>query len=270
MRTCTVVISRSSDGDAGRRAFEDGVLRGLDGRAAVLVVPSVYWMADDHPGLSALRAVTDDIVYVSWLHPRPGYWLLRARGIEGERADETTCNCADADECPRTICTFRFDAFDVPQTCADTLLKAAGDAPAPRLREFVGDVSPRWYPVLDYALCAGCGQCDDFCLFGVFTVDGAGPPVATDPDKCKPGCPACARVCPEGAIMFPQHTGDEGIAGAPGIRLTGKPTDVEAFLARATALEADRTSGSADDTPDDERSHDDLDDLIDALDELDV
>ena len=25
------------------------------------------------------------------------------------------------------------------------------------------------------------------------------------PDNCRKGCPACSRVCPENAIIFPQH-----------------------------------------------------------------
>jgi ferredoxin len=34
-------------------------------------------------------------------------------------------------------------------------------------------------------------------------------------DNCKKGCPACSRVCPENAIIFPQHK-QPAIAGAEG------------------------------------------------------
>ena len=34
-------------------------------------------------------------------------------------------------------------------------------------------------------------------------------------DNCKKGCPACSRVCPENAIIFPQHK-TPAIAGAEG------------------------------------------------------
>jgi ferredoxin len=37
-----------------------------------------------------------------------------------------------------------------------------------------------------------------------------------EPDACKPGCPACARICPRGAILFPLYEEDEAIRGAPG------------------------------------------------------
>src|SRR4029077_7187755 len=33
-------------------------------------------------------------------------------------------------------------------------------------------------------------------------------------DQCKRGCPACSRVCPEHAIMFPDYK-TPAIAGAP-------------------------------------------------------
>ena len=59
--------------------------------------------------------------------------------------------------------------------------------------------------------CICCGKCQDFCLFGVYARDGRRV-VAAEPDRCKDGCPACARLCPEGAILFP-HYPDPVIAG---------------------------------------------------------
>jgi ferredoxin len=35
----------------------------------------------------------------------------------------------------------------------------------------------------------------------------------TNPSACKTDCPACARICPENAIIFPKST-DEAINGA--------------------------------------------------------
>lgn len=72
----------------------------------------------------------------------------------------------------------------------------------------------RWYPVIDYSRCTNCMECIDFCLFGVYGVD-RGETISVDqPDNCRKGCPACSRVCPENAIMFPQHK-TPAIAGAP-------------------------------------------------------
>jgi NAD-dependent dihydropyrimidine dehydrogenase PreA subunit len=71
----------------------------------------------------------------------------------------------------------------------------------------------RWYPVIDYSRCTNCMECIDFCLFGVYGVDGAETILVEQPDNCRKGCPACSRVCPANAIMFPQHK-TPAIAGA--------------------------------------------------------
>lgn len=63
----------------------------------------------------------------------------------------------------------------------------------------------RWYPVIDYNRCTNCMECIDFCLFGVYGVDRIDTILVEQPDNCRKGCPACSRVCPENAIMFPQH-----------------------------------------------------------------
>jgi len=72
----------------------------------------------------------------------------------------------------------------------------------------------RWYPVIDYSRCTNCMECIDFCLFGVYGVDRAETILVEQPDNCRKGCPACSRVCPENAIIFPQHK-TPAIAGAP-------------------------------------------------------
>jgi Pyruvate/2-oxoacid:ferredoxin oxidoreductase delta subunit len=67
-----------------------------------------------------------------------------------------------------------------------------------------GDWKP-WFPVIDYDRCTNCMQCLSFCLFGVYGVDEAGKIQAQNHDNCKTNCPACSRVCPEAAIMFPKY-----------------------------------------------------------------
>ncbi|HPP52010.1 MAG TPA: ferredoxin family protein [Thermoguttaceae bacterium] len=76
-------------------------------------------------------------------------------------------------------------------------------------------LQPRWYPVIDRSRCRNCQECLNFCLFGVYGLDAEGRVWVEMPDACRPGCPACARVCPSGAIMFP-HYSDSVIAGGPG------------------------------------------------------
>ncbi len=77
------------------------------------------------------------------------------------------------------------------------------------------DTGRRWYPVIDYSRCTNCMECIDFCLFGVYGVDALDRILVEQQDNCKKGCPACSRVCPENAIIFPQHK-QPAIAGAEG------------------------------------------------------
>nr|WP_320119786.1 hypothetical protein [uncultured Marinifilum sp.] len=62
-----------------------------------------------------------------------------------------------------------------------------------------------WYPVIDYDRCNACRKCLNFCLFGVYTVEDDGTVVVSESANCKDMCPACARVCPQNAIIFPKH-----------------------------------------------------------------
>jgi NAD-dependent dihydropyrimidine dehydrogenase PreA subunit len=61
-----------------------------------------------------------------------------------------------------------------------------------------------WFPVIDYDRCTNCMQCLTFCLFDVYSVD-QGKITVKNEDKCKTDCPACSRVCPEVAILFPKY-----------------------------------------------------------------
>jgi len=62
-----------------------------------------------------------------------------------------------------------------------------------------------WFPVIDYDRCTNCMQCLSFCLFGVYGADREGHILVQNQDNCKTNCPACSRVCPEAAIMFPKY-----------------------------------------------------------------
>lgn len=87
---------------------------------------------------------------------------------------------------------------------AEDALKAAES-----MRERIGTAKPGtwlpWFPVIDYDRCTNCMQCLSFCLFGVYGVDAGGRIQAQHQDQCKTNCPACSRVCPEAAIMFPKY-----------------------------------------------------------------
>src|SRR5437879_3392497 len=66
-----------------------------------------------------------------------------------------------------------------------------------------GDWKP-WFPVIDYDRCTNCMQCLSFCLFDVYGVSDKKIQVQNQ-NNCKTDCPACSRVCPEVAILFPKY-----------------------------------------------------------------
>ncbi len=108
-----------------------------------------------------------------------------------------------------------------------------------RVENFREEVSGReakewlpWFPVIDYDRCTHCMQCLSFCLFGVYGVDEEQQIQAQNLDKCKTNCPACSRVCPEVAIMFPKyHSGP-----ANGDEVKGEDIHREAMKIDISAL----------------------------------
>jgi NAD-dependent dihydropyrimidine dehydrogenase PreA subunit len=145
----------------------------------------------------------------------------------------------------------------------------------------------RWYPVIDYSRCTNCLECIDFCLFGVYGIDRKERILVENQDNCKRGCPACSRVCPENAIIFPEHK-TPAIAGAPGegpgslkidlSRLFGAPNAIElAAQERDAELIKDGRSavGLTVGIPKRQAGKiasekDDLDKLMDELDKLEI
>ena len=64
-----------------------------------------------------------------------------------------------------------------------------------------------WFPVIDFSRCTNCMQCLTFCLFDVYGVSKEKKIEVRNPSNCKTDCPACSRVCPEVAILFPKYKG---------------------------------------------------------------
>ena len=62
-----------------------------------------------------------------------------------------------------------------------------------------------WFPVIDYSRCTNCMQCLSFCLFDVYGVSKDKQIEVQRQSNCKTDCPACSRVCPEVAILFPKY-----------------------------------------------------------------
>jgi len=90
-----------------------------------------------------------------------------------------------------------------------------------------------WFPVIDYARCTNCMQCLSFCLFDVYGVSADRKIQVQNQSNCKTECPACSRVCPEVAIMFPKYRHGP-INGEPvnedDIRREAMKVDISALL----------------------------------------
>jgi Pyruvate/2-oxoacid:ferredoxin oxidoreductase delta subunit len=90
-----------------------------------------------------------------------------------------------------------------------------------------------WFPVIDYDRCTNCMQCMSFCLFDVYGVSKQGQITVQNQNNCKTDCPACSRVCPEVAILFPKYrfgpiNGD--IVNSDDVRREAMKVDISALL----------------------------------------
>ena len=90
-----------------------------------------------------------------------------------------------------------------------------------------------WFPVIDFDRCTNCMQCLSFCLFDVYGVSKAGQIQVQNHDNCKTECPACSRVCPEVAILFPKYRHGPihgGEIQAEDVRREAMKVDISALL----------------------------------------
>ncbi|HEV3028062.1 MAG TPA: ferredoxin family protein, partial [Planctomycetota bacterium] len=90
-----------------------------------------------------------------------------------------------------------------------------------------------WFPVIDYDRCTNCMQCLTFCLFEVYGVDRNDKITVQTQSNCKTDCPACSRVCPEVAILFPKYkkgpiNGD--VVKADDVKREAMKIDISALL----------------------------------------
>jgi len=104
---------------------------------------------------------------------------------------------------------------DLAELLAALSLECPSDKPAPPEYAALPPDWVPWFPVLDETRCVHCGKCVDFCLFGVYTLQ-EGKVEVTVPENCKTNCPACSRMCPQNAIIFPK---------SPESRLNGSLAD---------------------------------------------
>lgn len=193
----TVVVSEHLDADAAQRDLVEQIITAAAHTGhEVVVTPDLYHLSEDSPVWDELRGLPRRVTLWAWQHPRPLRWLLTRHGVDAEQ----------------------WQLFDLrTMHAAPDAYAVAPEAPAPgRVRRLAEPAPVRWYPVIDAERCQTCGHCQEFCLFGVYERDATQQVRVAHPDNCKAGCPACSRICPHGAIMFPLYDQDPAIAGAPG------------------------------------------------------
>ena len=211
-----IIIARDLNSETTHAAFTDALER-LCTKVDLTVcsIPHLYHLPEDSAFWDVLRNSVTDFTLACWIHPRPAEWLLRRHGV-------TRC---------RSI--INMGTFPSPEACLSALLESEPDTSEPGLPlpEISESLTPRWYPVVDGSRCIHCRRCLQFCLFGVYTLDGENVRV-TQPNLCKAGCPACSRICPNGAIVFPLYAKDPTIAGAPGLFMSPDPAAMRMYYQR--------------------------------------
>ena len=218
----------------------------------VYLIPHLYDLAEDHAAVRFLRSIPGDLAVLAWLYPRATHWTLDRNGVKGrvgetqmeseeEETAETDAPLTGAVDVPARY-LFALDLRNAETAepylreirrigkesrvhqRAQAVVEKLGLKPAERAdSSSIGDATDpdellqpakrRWYPVIDYGRCTNCMECIDFCLFGVYDVDEMDRILVENPDSCKKGCPACSRVCPDDAIIFPEFR-SPAIAGA--------------------------------------------------------
>lgn len=327
--TWTVVVSKGQSRNPKKRELEQAIAEaagGLEG-VDVLVIPHLYDLPRDSESYRALAAIESNLIVVSWIYSRAAHWVLDRNGIRGQVGEVLLGQADDEDEAdqdstessstetgePVQRVSEIYPRRDRHVHCLDLKVDDKPDAFIGELRRIMGvdseeppanlpivggnlvqvdeQTSRRWYPVIDFDRCTNCMECIDFCLFGVYGVDGAESILVEQPDNCRKGCPACSRVCPENAIIFPQHKapaiagaevdGGEGfkidlsqLFGAPKtdddpIATAARERDEQLLLAGRDAVGIDdQLSRRQADLANEPKDH--LDSLIDSLDELDL
>jgi Pyruvate/2-oxoacid:ferredoxin oxidoreductase delta subunit len=176
---------------------------------------------------------------VAACYPRAVKWLFAAAGAALPEASTKVWNMRV--EMPEAVVegvlnghVSRTDTAEASAAASSDLARSS-HAQAPQLETQLAPTSgwKPWFPVIDYSRCTNCMQCLSFCLFDVYGVSADQKIQVQNQSNCKTECPACSRVCPEVAIMFPKYrhgpiNGEE--IKADDVRREAMKVDISALL----------------------------------------
>lgn len=233
----TVILSRPRT-ESTLLSFEERIIALLSTfkkQFPLLDFISIPCLTDlDDSVIQTLQSFDNELLFLSPLSRRATYWLLKTFPINGslcflsENApkSETSSNISSRNlYCEKysvlsenslqtlieSFCRIlseqnskraKVDQFDAIQTKTNPIDISIS---SPSL--FLKNKQPEehWFPVIDYSACQGCLECVNFCLFGVYSVNEQNQPIVENPSACRNGCPACSRICPGKAIIFPLY-----------------------------------------------------------------
>lgn len=155
----------------------------------VTVVPDLCAMAEDQQ--EALQALEGKVVIAC--HERAVRALLAWRGVQASEVLNLRAHTTE-----EVAAQLGIAVEEVTEEALKAYRALVADFPSEQGHD-------AWFPILDRERCVSCGKCHDFCLFGVYSLDEDGKVQVTDPHSCKNNCPACARTCPQEAVIFPKY-----------------------------------------------------------------
>ncbi len=150
------------------------------------IIPDLCLMAA-HDSAALLRIADCDAIFA-----------CQPRAVRALLGNKTTVQCFDLHSIPLDEILNAL-SLPKPDTIEDTI---EGIVYEKASKDWIP-----WFPVIDSERCVQCKKCVDFCMFGVYSVESNRVQVVR-PERCKTDCPACARICPQNAIIFPKSEED--------------------------------------------------------------